>query len=748
VDRDFLVDLFRRLCSEHSVSVDLLEHLILIEEEAEFHDAKRRRLTQYRKAIDEFLINALEPIPSSEKPEFFLVTNFPNVSFKKIILKNIGPFYGEHEVTFSELKDKPVTLVRGMNGTGKSTIFKSLGIALYGLENAVDRSRGLADQPTDFLHRHIREPKPEMSVELLLEIRGRFCQQACLKKRYAFNFSEQSKAHILREANSHTELKVDELYIRDEAEINMLIGRILPKAISRFFIFDGDYIASFIGASTETILAALRDSIGLNIISKVQKNIEILSKEARDRICDQEQNREKHISIRKELKKYEQEKAKLEKRLFNAKKDSQDLKEQLYRNQEKQKQLRIAFDPKVNARREELVREEQKISDELNQLKDGIRDCFSKPSTYKPLKRTLEQIREGASSFGQELLWILREIDDLEINLESIARRVNIDFNSVFQEPISIMNSLREKLREDLCPDGFAIELKTIEKTSLDRLLGELALPQNMGQLANKFEARLSNQRELNSELASLPVAEEFIGQKYEKLEERVKDLENAISQKIDDANNIKNRLSDIEQDIGKLNRELSESNTEISEEERAKSKVLDGLYELLADYGNQVFRKSLSQLETLASQSFNDLTNKPEHDWGIRIRHLENKVVLWTKGDGSEWALNERSEGEQQVVSISIINALSKLSSCKTPIVIDSPTMRLDETHRINLAKNFFPYVSTQAIVFAGEQELEGSFLKELRPYVGQDLELRKEAYGHGEQAFDRARIDRVQEG
>ena len=55
--------------------------------------------------------------------------------FKRLEVINYGIFKGEHEVIFAGPSIQSVTLVGGLNGSGKTTIFEAIQIALFGSQS-------------------------------------------------------------------------------------------------------------------------------------------------------------------------------------------------------------------------------------------------------------------------------------------------------------------------------------------------------------------------------------------------------------------------------------------------------------------------------------------------------------------------------------------------------------------------------------------------------------------------------------
>ncbi|MCY4273728.1 MAG: AAA family ATPase, partial [bacterium] len=51
---------------------------------------------------------------------------------RSLTLENFGVYRGPQTVRFSTAKERPVTLIGGKNGTGKTSILDSIPLCLYG----------------------------------------------------------------------------------------------------------------------------------------------------------------------------------------------------------------------------------------------------------------------------------------------------------------------------------------------------------------------------------------------------------------------------------------------------------------------------------------------------------------------------------------------------------------------------------------------------------------------------------------
>ena len=57
--------------------------------------------------------------------------------------------------------------------------------------------------------------------------------------------------------------------------------------------------------------------------------------------------------------------------------------------------------------------------------------------------------------------------------------------------------------------------------------------------------------------------------------------------------------------------------------------------------------------------------------------------------------------------------------------MAIDTRSARLDTSHRTHFVERYLPFASHQTLVFSTDEEIVGSYLERLRPWIGRTYRL-----------------------
>jgi DNA sulfur modification protein DndD len=141
-----------------------------------------------------------------------------------------------------------------------------------------------------------------------------------------------------------------------------------------------------------------------------------------------------------------------------------------------------------------------------------------------------------------------------------------------------------------------------------------------------------------------------------------------------------------------------------------AIAKVYDG-------YADDMRRR----IEAKTQEIFKLLIWKESHFQDIQLGSDYNLEVIDRYGLR---ARPELSAGERQVLSLSFITAMSRVSEEEAPLVMDTPFGRLSSQHRESITKHL-PELTTQLVLFVTDEELRDQALENLKSYIGAEYRL-----------------------
>ena len=199
-----------------------------------------------------------------------------------------------------------------------------------------------------------------------------------------------------------------------------------------------------------------------------------------------------------------------------------------------------------------------------------------------------------------------------------------------------------------------------------------------------------------------------------------------------DEINQTKGRIEEINKKISQLDENIrkEESSNERAEQLKcyyeladASTSAMEKIYELHA-------ANMREQIQEEVGPIFKRLVWNADHFEAITL--TENYRLLVIDGSGED-VLPEMSAGQRQVLSLSFIGALAKMSVKEMipnmenelfPIVMDTPFGRLSSEHRENIA-DIFPQIADQLVLFVTDEELHGEARINLEPRIGAEYEL-----------------------
>lgn len=184
---------------------------------------------------------------------------------KELKLYNFGVYAGEN--IFEFVSNKPIVLVGGMNGRGKTTFLEAILLSLYG-QNSFAYQESKFKSYGQYLKSYINlsDGSNEASIELY----------------FSLDSSEKETYRIKRSWNGFGYRVKEDITVYKNEIVNpfltenwpMFIENILPSRLSNFFFFDGEKIAEVAVEDTDTKMKeSIRSLLGISVLDVLSNDM-------------------------------------------------------------------------------------------------------------------------------------------------------------------------------------------------------------------------------------------------------------------------------------------------------------------------------------------------------------------------------------------------------------------------------------------------------------------------------------------
>lgn len=630
-----------------------------------------------------------------------------------LTLENFGLYAGRQTIFVSTEdnrgKRRPVVLIGGRNGSGKTSFLEAVRIALYGKLTLGDRASQAAYDA--HLRSRIHAGRDTQANEAAVELE--------------FDFAEDGVVHRYRVARRwriRGEKVQEDLHITKNGaaladapreEWSHFLEDLLPAGVSQLFFFDGEKITEMADDSTEgqQLGSAIRTLLGIELVGRLRTDLGIyLAKMQRsDASHDAELD-----GILAEIERLRAEQGELSERRA-------DLVTSLDANRravQRAQQRFTASGGDVALNHGRLTGERQALREEkaglLVQLREGSARSWPWLVAPKLLARLTKVVRDGDShehaEAGQKLLsaydrwhkrsdptiqrrWTHRHREELE---RLIARSLGVvDGNGHVNHFKDVANA------SDILAQADASKS---HMTSFAKRMGEIddRIAEIDGALA-RVDAATANHllEELRGAEGNLGISQGRLAQ----IDESIKTVQHRMTNAQRERERVLTKQSDLVRD---------------SRQAALAQRVATSL----AQYETALLQQKTRALEAAFVDCFNRLARKSNLVRSVRINDQTFETTLVDR-DGMEIARASLSAGEKQIFAIAMLWALTRTSGRTLPVIIDTPLARLDTEHRSAILERYFTEVSHQVIVLSTDTEIDGDVAHDLQPHVATSIRL-----------------------
>lgn len=702
----------------------------------------------------------------------------------RIKLYNISSYSGACEFDFTVSQAHNIVLIGGQNGTGKTSLFTAIKLALYGplcFHFQSKNNQYTARVKELISHDAFAQEEVRAYIELEIELpRDQELIQYTIRREWSYEDKKLEETDSVWEDGRPLEEE-------ETGFFQNYLYHVLPPNLFDFFFFDGEEIAGFF--STPGYHSYLREAVltldhydTFGLIEKFSRRY-VVNEEDSEKAGRQ---REEYEEICNELDRADEMRQARESRIQELQARIDGCEQELFALENRFKKAgglpRGELD-RLNKKTAELERRREQINLSLkNYMEETAPLVLTAPVAEElraqlALEQQVQQYRAVSRHMSPQRL---------EAALAGILPTFGVERREDFI--LALSRALDASVKPDLDLEGFAFlhdlsqeqrdavgeVLSRLERVDREALLAEIREKDEIGRELSEIrkvvessiapeERQVYEKRQLQLELdltrsrADLQ-AEQDGAEEYEKrlvkLENRRKSLRTSLvgaTRKIE-AKQYTERLSDMMHEMlaalleGKR-REIEAETLRLSKEILRKEHFID-LIELDEKFDFCLYREQAYTYEELSALFANigseDLSRRIGADGVKRLQELFHvdtvsglKKVFKNKGsqstlyDGKRFDLYKRlefqqfSKGEKQIFILSLYWAIIKTSGRDIPFIIDTPFARIDTEHREQIAKKFFPNISAQVIILSTDEEITQPYYDVLRPYIAQEYTL-----------------------
>ena len=621
--------------------------------------------------------------------------------------------------------DRPIILIGGANGGGKTTLFEAISGALYGLkiENK-EHFMELLNQGA------LNTAKPEISLQITFvgKVLGQQ-QKYILKRVYQLNPQGKPLESVSLNMNGNMyvygTMTAPKDRVKAEQEINKIIKANLPQELSQYFLFDAMQSSELLKKNVfaQTIRDNFENVLGFKKYLQLKRAAEKL----------QQEWAQQRLEAEKEAQEYNE---------LCAQKDklTADLNTCIAEQDAKYKYL--ASVEVEYKRAKDGAQEASALNKKIQELASKIDDIVKRAATYaEDLKAFVDNIEidlflpKLAANLAQEINNILHIKEQLQKEntgaypletLKDVTNKIitylkdlslcseSVDEEQVVSHIVAIQNSTN---KED--PFGYLDETEVTALSNLVKRTGSnqfIALDRQRQEL----EIQLSTLDNLRSQKQTLEQTQaggnEYLIQNYEAAQKQIEKL--------------KGQEATLKADIQRLEKRIHQFDVQIQQEPDIKFDTLVKLKPLFEKIADSLLKKKKAQIESEMQQQLNKLlVSYKGHVAKVELSDsIEQFNIKLYHTAGNEISLNQLNAASKQIFIQVLLKVLRNLGDYNPPVMIDTVMGVLDNESRDALMEEYFPQLAEQTILLCTTSEIrtDSDYIK-LEPFISKTYTLHR---------------------
>lgn len=620
--------------------------------------------------------------------------------------------------------ERPIILIGGKNGGGKTTLFEAIYSALYGLEKMdAKRFRLLLNMG--------KQQNADSEIMLQLTFSGRVLgkeQQYILTRTYRLLQNGKVGENVRLNMNGNIFAYGPATPAAERAKMQQVVQRIikanLPQELSRYFLFDAMEAGNLLKEDqlNHVIKENIENVMGFNKYIQLSRVCEHLQQDYAEKKLKQETEQKEYRALvddtedkKKEL---ERLKTDLEKCLLYSSNNSQ-----MYNSLKNGKQEEETLRNKIRVT-------QQKISETENRSKQYLKDL-------EALVESLE-----VNVFLPHLLKLRQS--EISLILKNKTELANIQKQQVDEATVKDLTHQIVMMLQDECPFVVGVD----EQKIVSKVMTQQTQPNDTTDAYSYLDAEevealrtlvsrktfnslpqlAMNHAQINLEIDNLPILQNDI----EVMQQQISGNDYALLKAYEDNEKEIARLNDAirnqEEVIKKQQNKINQYDIQIQQEPDPKYDTLVKMKPFFDDIADTLLKLKKTQIENKMKEYLNQ--NLAAYSGVIGRVVLSDKLQdltfrIYHKA-GNEIALSTLNAGAKQVVIQVLLKVLHELGDYDPPVMIDTVMGVLDKDSRTTILEEYFPSLAEQTILLSTDTEIRtDEDYKCLEPFIAKSYTL-----------------------
>ena len=625
----------------------------------------------------------------------------------RLTMHNFGVYAGTNIFEFTH--KKPIVLIGGMNGRGKTTFLEAILLSLYGA-NSTAYKESKYNSYNQYLRSYVN--------------RSHWSQSSYVELEFVLNESTNDTYVVRREWDALSKITKEKICVQQNGIYSefltknwaMFVESILPSALSSFYFFDGEKIAELAVAKTDVQMKeSIRSMLGITILEVLKKD---LGRTIR-RINKKGKSNEPSSKLDGLREERDQAISKLEQidesvRLVAEKVETiQDELEELHKRYELQGGA-------VLEQRQKLIQKRAAIQTEITQNAESLIGMAATELPMVLVRDLISQIKLQAEDEHNDFI-MQQALEQMDAYLSDFAgehpdstgaSRAFVDFvrkqiekNATHQiyemsdHALFQINELVEStLQESIDHTKTVFSNKIALKRQLDEVDSYLTLDINENELAAIYDQIKTNEAKLIEAQVEL-----------NQLQQERSSVNAVVIAKTAEYNR------DVETYLQKI--ELQEDSDRLLKYSNMALRMVDA-------YALELQKRKTGTLGKTITECYKKLANKKNLIQEI-VMDAETLDLQYLDEKGDTVSKESLKKKKKQLMVIAILWALALCSKKKLPVIIDTPLSRLDSQHRASIISTYFPNASDQTIILSTDTEIDHNYYDMMKESVGDEFTL-----------------------